>query len=96
MAERDPYELLGVEPEASDEEARAAWRRLVSIYHPDQHAHKAEDVRAEAERRMAGVNEAYQYIVRGDGRVPRRESPPSTPPAPASAPNPSRARDLPR
>ena len=35
MAARNPYEVLGVKPEASEEQIHAAYRKLAKTYHPD-------------------------------------------------------------
>jgi curved DNA-binding protein CbpA len=40
--EFDHYAVLGVAPSASQEEIKKAWRRFVSIYHPDKHPGRQE------------------------------------------------------
>ena len=53
----DPYKVLGLEPGASDEEVKQAYRRLAKKYHPDLNPGDAE-----AARKMQEVNEAYDRI----------------------------------
>lgn len=53
----DPYKVLGVSPNASDEEIKAAYRRLAKKYHPDRNPGNAE-----AAKMMQRVNEAYDRI----------------------------------
>ena len=53
----DPYKVLGVSPDASDEEIKKAYRRLAKKYHPDLHPGDPE-----AERRMNEINAAYDQI----------------------------------
>lgn len=56
----DPYEVLGVSPNASDEEIKKAYRELAKKYHPDNYADSPlADV---AEQKMKEVNEAYDMI----------------------------------
>ena len=50
----DPYKVLGVSPDASDEEIQKAYRRLVKKYHPDVNPGDES-----AERKMREINAAY-------------------------------------
>ena len=53
----DPYKVLGVSPDASDEEIKQAYRRLAKKYHPDLNPGDQE-----AARRMQEVNAAYDAM----------------------------------
>ena len=53
----DPYKILGVSPDASDEDIKRAYRRLAKKYHPDLNPGDQE-----AARRMQEVNAAYEQI----------------------------------
>ena len=53
----DPYSVLGVSPTASDEEIKAAYRRLAKKYHPD--LHPGDEAAA---KRMNEINAAYDQI----------------------------------
>ena len=53
----DPYKVLGVSPDASDEEIKRAYRKLAKQYHPDLNPGDAE-----AARKMQQVNAAYDQI----------------------------------
>ncbi|MCX7556103.1 DnaJ domain-containing protein [Xanthomonadaceae bacterium JHOS43] len=57
------YDELDVPPDASDEAIDAAYRRLMSRYHPDRVADAAEDVRLVAEERARAINAAYDTIM---------------------------------
>jgi len=63
-ADRDPYEVLGVDPDMPLEEIRKHWRRLVRDTHPD--AMLARGVPEEAvklaEKRMIAINQAWDEI----------------------------------
>lgn len=56
------YEILGLEPGASAEEIKSAYRKLSMQYHPDKVAHLGEEFRRVAEEKMKELNEAYQYL----------------------------------
>jgi len=53
----DPYKVLGVSPDASDEEIKRAYRKLAKKYHPDLNPGDQE-----AARKMQEVNQAYERI----------------------------------
>ena len=52
---KDPYEVLGVPRGASDEEIKAAYRRLAKQYHPDYHPDDPK-----AAEKMNEINAAYE------------------------------------
>ena len=53
----DPYKILGVSPDASDEEIKKAYRRLAKKYHPD--LNPGDETAA---RKMQEINDAYDRI----------------------------------
>ena len=53
----DPYKVLGVSPDASDEEIKRAYRKLAKQYHPD--LNPGDPVAA---KKMQQVNAAYEQI----------------------------------
>lgn len=59
---KDPYEVLGVSPTATDDEVKAAYRAQARKYHPDNYTNNPlSDL---AQEKMQEINEAYDTIVR--------------------------------
>ena len=53
----DPYSVLGLSPDASEEEIKSAYRKLAKKYHPD--LNPGDD---EAARKMQEINAAYDQL----------------------------------
>jgi len=62
----DPYSILGVSPDISDEELKAHYRRLVREHHPDTLIARGvpEEFVDIANRKLAALNAAYDQIVK--------------------------------
>lgn len=59
----NPYETLGVNENASQDEIKAAYRELVKKYHPDRYQNNPlADLAAE---KMRDINEAYDMLTKG-------------------------------
>ncbi|MBQ6795664.1 MAG: DnaJ domain-containing protein [Clostridia bacterium] len=56
---RDPYQVLGVSPGASDDEIKKAYRALCRKYHPDVNPEN----RSAAEERFKEIGEAYRTVM---------------------------------
>jgi molecular chaperone DnaJ len=62
---KSPYDVLGVSPDASEEEIKKAYRNLSRKYHPDANVNNPN--KAQAEERFKEVQQAYKTIM--DGKV---------------------------
>ena len=71
-----PYVVLGLDPDASDEELKTRRMQLVRENHPDRLA--AKGVPAEflvlADRKLAAINAAYDVILKERERRPREKA----------------------
>jgi curved DNA-binding protein len=60
----DPYAILGLQRNATEEDAKAAFRKLAKTCHPDLHPNDPD-----AERRFKEINTAYDTISKGTAGV---------------------------
>ena len=59
---QDPYSILGVSRDASDEDIKKAYRKLSRIYHPDANINNPNKDQAEA--KFKEIQQAYQQIIK--------------------------------
>ncbi len=60
---KDPYSILGVQHDASDDEVKEAYRNLVRKYHPDNYT-EDNPLKDLANEKMQEVNQAYDEIMK--------------------------------
>lgn len=61
------YKVLGVAPTATDDEIKAAYRKLALKNHPDRVASLGEDVRKAAEKKFQEINAAMETVRKARG-----------------------------
>jgi molecular chaperone DnaJ len=59
---KNPYEVLGINEGASEDEIKKAYRELVKKYHPDQY--RDNPLEKLAEEKLREINEAYDYLMK--------------------------------
>jgi molecular chaperone DnaJ len=59
---KNPYEVLGINEGASEDEIKRAYRELVKKYHPDQY--RDNPLEKLAEEKLREINEAYDYLTK--------------------------------
>lgn len=62
----DPYKVLGVQPGASQDEIKSAYRNLVKKYHPDKYTDEV--MKARATEKIKEINEAYDMLTKNPGQ----------------------------
>lgn len=61
------YKVLGIAPSATDDEVKAAYRRMALKHHPDRVATLGDDVRKAAEKKFQEINTAKETIYKARG-----------------------------
>ncbi len=56
------YKILEVEPNATDEEIKKAYRKMAMKYHPDKVSYLGDDFQKAAKEKFQKVNEAYENL----------------------------------
>ncbi len=84
----DPFDVLGVDPAASEDEIRVAYLRLARQLHPDRHPGVGPAERERLTTAMARVNEAWDVLSDPDERrrLRRRRTADGSSPGPRQRP----------
>ena len=56
------YKILEIEPSASNEDLKKAYRRMAMKFHPDKVSHLGEDFQNAAKEKFQKVSQAYENI----------------------------------
>ncbi|MGE5421001.1 MAG: DnaJ domain-containing protein [Chloroflexota bacterium] len=58
------YKILEIDPSASNDDVKKAYRKMAMKYHPDKVGHLGEEFRKTADEKFKAVNDAYERIKR--------------------------------
>ncbi len=61
------YKILEIEPSATDDEVKSAYRKMAIKFHPDKVAHLGEELQAQATEKFKEVQNAYNDIKKERG-----------------------------
>jgi DnaJ like chaperone protein len=61
------YSVLGLSPDASNEEIKKAYKKMAVQYHPDKVSYLGEDVQQDAKEKFQKINEAYENLKKQRG-----------------------------
>ncbi|WP_457552452.1 DnaJ domain-containing protein [Desulfobacula sp.] len=60
-----PYEILGINPNASKNEIKAAYKEGIKRYHPDKLSHLGEEFSNLANKKFIEIQTAYDFLMKG-------------------------------
>jgi DnaJ like chaperone protein len=63
------YKILEIEPTATDEEVKKAYRMMAVKYHPDKVYHLGPEIQKSAQEKFKTINEAYDQIKKERGLI---------------------------
>ncbi len=61
---QDPYEILGINKNATKEEIQAAYKHKVKQYHPDKVSHLGEELQKIANEKFIEIKNAYDLLMK--------------------------------
>ncbi len=62
MSESQACSILKVSPQASNEEIKAAYLKIIKEYHPDRVANLGDELKELAEKKTQEINSAYNFL----------------------------------
>jgi len=63
------YKILEINPDATNDEVKKAYRKLAQIHHPDRVSYLGEEMQKNANEKFQKINEAYEKIKNERGMV---------------------------
>lgn len=61
---KSPYEILGINENATKEEIQKAYKDKVKQYHPDKVSHLGEELQKIANEKFLEIKEAYDFLMK--------------------------------
>ena len=75
--DKNYYEILGVDKNASEDDIKKAYKKLAMQYHPDRHVNDSEEDKKKAEEKFKEIAEAYDVLSDKEKRA-QYDNPPKS------------------